>query len=126
LGKVRRLLRRVRDFKSDLYVLFLAYRDPRMPWQAKLLATLTVVYAFSPLDIVSDFIPLLGYLDDLILIPLGLRMAMQMLPPAMLQEYRIKAQRRNRNNRPFWVITGLIGLFLIMVVIMVTYSIVHL
>jgi len=97
-----------------------------MPWQAKLLATLTVVYAFSPLDIVSDFIPLLGYLDDLILIPLGLRMAMQMLPPAMLQEYRIKAQRRNRNNRPFWVITGLIGLFLIMVVIMVTYSIVHL
>jgi len=69
LGKVRRLLRRVRDFKSDLYVLFLAYRDPRMPWQAKLLATLTVVYAFSPLDIVSDFIPLLGYLDDLILIP---------------------------------------------------------
>jgi len=126
LGKVRRLLRRVRDFKSDLYVLFLAYRDPRMPRQAKLLATLTVVYAFSPLDIVSDFIPLLGYLDDLILIPLGLRMAMQMLPPAMLQEYRIKAQRRNRNNRPFWVITGLIGLFLIMVVIMVTYSIVHL
>jgi len=126
LGKARRLLRRARDLKTDLYVLFLAYRDPRMPWQAKLLAMLTVVYAFSPVDIVSDFIPLLGYLDDLILIPLGIRIAMQMLPPSMLQEYRIKAQLRNRNNQPFWVITGLIGLFLIMVMIMVIYSIVRL
>ncbi len=122
MGKIRRMFIRFKDFKSDIYVLFLAYRDPRMPRQAKLLAVLTVVYAFSPLDIISDFIPLLGFLDDLVLIPLGMRLAMGMVPPAVLQEYRFKAQLRGQKKPAIRLITGLIILFLIMAVIMSIYS----
>ncbi|KAF1085493.1 hypothetical protein SPSYN_01635 [Sporotomaculum syntrophicum] len=122
MAKIRRLFTRFNELKSDIYVLFLAYRDPRMPRQAKLLAVLTVVYAFSPLDIVSDFIPLMGYLDDLILIPLGMRLAMGMVPPEVLQEYRFKAQLRGRKNPAVRLVTGLIILFLVMAAIMIIYS----
>lgn len=122
MGKIRRWFTLFNHLKSDLYVLFLAYRDPRMPWQAKLLAVLTVVYAFSPLDLVTDFIPLLGYLDDLVLIPLGMRLAMGMVPPAVLQEYRFKAQLRGRKNWAIRLVTGLIILFLLIAVIMLIYS----
>ncbi len=127
MGKIRLWFRRARDLKSDIYVFFLAYRDPRMPWHAKLVAALVVVYAFSPLDIVSDFIPLLGYLDDLVLIPLGMRLAMHMVPPAVLEEYRLQAWLRGRKNRAIWLATtGLIILFLITVIIMIIYSLVRL
>lgn len=120
MGKIRRWLILFKNFKSDIYVLFLAYRDPRMPRQVQLLAMLTVVYAFSPLDLVPDLIPLLGYLDDLVLIPLGMRLAMGMVPPAVLQEYRFKAQERK--NRVIRLITWLMVLFLLMVVIITIYS----
>jgi len=97
-----------------------------VPWQAKLLAALVVVYAFSPLDIVSDFIPLFGYLDDLLLIPLGMRQAMRMIPPPVLEKYRLKAQLRGRKKRAIGVATGLIILFLIMLIIMVINPLVRL
>ncbi len=126
MGKIRHWFRRARDLKSDIYVFLLAYRDSRVPWQAKLLAAMVVVYAFSPLDIVSDFIPLFGYLDDLLLIPLGMRQAMRMIPPPVLEEYRLKAQLRGRKNRAIGVATGLIILFLIMLIIMVINPLVRL
>jgi uncharacterized membrane protein YkvA (DUF1232 family) len=72
--------------------LYFAARDPRVPWYAKLLAGCIVAYAFSPIDLIPDPIPVLGYLDDLVLIPLGVLAVRQMIPDHVLSECRVKAQ----------------------------------
>ena len=87
--------------KSETYALYLAYRDPRMPWYAKLLAALVVGYAFSPIDLIPDAIPVLGYLDDLIVVPLGVALTVRMIPEDVLAESRQKAQKMiERGERP--------------------------
>jgi uncharacterized membrane protein YkvA (DUF1232 family) len=88
---LRRLRERARALKAETYALYLAYRDPRVPWYAKVLAAIVVGYAFSPLDLVPDFIPVLGYLDDLILVPAGIALAMTMIPPVVMEECRGRA-----------------------------------
>jgi uncharacterized membrane protein YkvA (DUF1232 family) len=69
-------------------VLYLACRDPRTPWYAKAFAGVVVAYALSPLDLIPDFIPVLGYLDDLILIPLGIWVAVRLIPALVLEDCR--------------------------------------
>lgn len=87
--------------KSETYALYLAYRDPRVPWYAKLFAALVVGYAFSPIDLIPDPIPVLGYLDDLILVPLGVALAVRMIPEDVLSESREKAREMvERGERP--------------------------
>jgi uncharacterized membrane protein YkvA (DUF1232 family) len=81
-----------RRLKSETHALYLAYRDPRVPWYAKLFAALVVGYAFSPIDLIPDSIPVLGYLDDLILVPLGVALAVRMIPEDVLSESRQKAR----------------------------------
>ena len=68
------------QLKIETYALYLAYRDPRMPWYARLLAVVVAGYAFSPIDLIPDFIPVLGHLDDLVLIPLGVVLAIKLIP----------------------------------------------
>ena len=80
------------QLKSETRALYLAYRDPRVPWYAKLFAALVVGYAFSPIDLIPDSIPVLGYLDDLILVPLGVALAVRMIPEDVLSESRQKAR----------------------------------
>ena len=93
--------RRARRLKSETYALYLAYRDPRVPWHAKVFAALVVGYAFSPIDLIPDIIPVLGYLDDLILIPLGVIAAVRMIPEDVLSECRRKAHEMvERGERP--------------------------
>ena len=91
---------RVRALEADTYALYLASRDPRVPWYAKAMAGLTVAYAVSPIDLIPDFIPVLGYLDDLVLIPLGLALSIRMIPPALLAEHRAEAARRFAERGP--------------------------
>ena len=87
--------------KSETYALYLAYGDPRMPWYAKLFAALVVGYAFSPIDLIPDAIPVLGHLDDLILVPLGVALAVRMIPEDVLSESRQKAREMiERGERP--------------------------
>ena len=87
--------------KSETYALYLAYRDPRVPPYAKLFAALVVGYAFSPIDLIPDSIPVLGYLDDLILVPLGVALAVRMIPEEVLSESRQKAREMiKRGERP--------------------------
>ncbi len=87
--------------KSETHALYLAYRDPRVPWYAKLFAALVVGYAFSPIDLIPDPIPVLGYLDDLILVPLGVALAVRMIPKDVLSESRQKAREMvERGERP--------------------------
>lgn len=91
---------RARQLKVEVYALYLAYRDPRVPWYARLFAACVVGYAFSPIDLIPDPIPVLGYLDDLILIPLGVKLALAMIPAQVLAENRGKAQEIMRQGKP--------------------------
>jgi uncharacterized membrane protein YkvA (DUF1232 family) len=77
--------------KTESYALLLAYKDPRMPWYAKAFTIGVIAYAFSPIDLIPDFIPVLGYLDDLVLIPLGIIVAIKLIPAEVMAECREKA-----------------------------------
>jgi uncharacterized membrane protein YkvA (DUF1232 family) len=83
---------KARRLKAEVFALYLAYKDPRVPWYARLFALCVVGYAFSPIDLIPDPIPVLGYLDDLILIPLGIALAIRMIPKDVLGECREKAR----------------------------------
>ena len=84
---------KARALKREVYALYFAARDPRVPWYAKLLAAGLVGYAFSPIDLIPDFIPVLGYLDELVLLPLGVLAVRAMIPATVLAECREKAAR---------------------------------
>jgi len=92
--------RRVQQLKGEAYALYLAYKDPRVPWYARLWVAIVVGYALSPIDLVPDFIPVLGYLDDLILIPLGVMLATRLIPAPVLAECRTRAQAEMAWNKP--------------------------
>ena len=77
--------------KKEVFAVYLAAKDPRTPWYAKGLMILIVAYALSPIDLIPDFVPVLGYLDDLILIPGGIWLALQMVPPEVMMEARSTA-----------------------------------
>jgi len=101
--------RSARSLKSDTYALYLAYRDPRTPWYAKVWAAAVVAYAFSPIDLIPDFIPVLGYLDDLLLVPLGVFLALKLIPAEVMAECRQQAQE-NQNKPVNWWAGALIML----------------
>ena len=100
MGAFERLKAWARRLKAEVYALYLAYKDPRVPWHARVFAAVVVGYAFSPIDLIPDPIPVLGYLDDLVLIPLGVALAVRMIPAPILAECREKAQERIDEGRP--------------------------
>ncbi len=112
-----RLRAYAKALKTELYALYLAIRHPRTPWQAKALAFLTLAYALSPVDLIPDFIPVIGYLDDLLIVPLGIRLSLRAIPPDVMEECRHKAraldgdQQRNalRSKSIKWI-----GLFVVL------------
>lgn len=83
---------RLRDWarviKRDVHALYLASRDPRVPWYAKLLAVVVAGYALSPIDLIPDFVLVLGYLDDVIIVPLGIMLVIRLIPPEIMAEHR--------------------------------------
>jgi len=91
---------RARLLKSETYALYLAYRDPRTPWYAKAWAALVAGYAFSPIDLIPDFIPILGYLDDLVLVPLGVWLALKLVPVEVMADCREQAEVRTSSAKP--------------------------
>ena len=108
--------RRVAHLKSETYTLYLAYRDPRVPWYAKVFAAVVVAYAFSPIDLIPDFIPILGYLDDLVLVPLGVVLSLKMIPAGVLAECRQRARADLDRDRPTsWLAAAVIaGIWLLL------------
>jgi uncharacterized membrane protein YkvA (DUF1232 family) len=80
-----------RTIKRDVHALYLAGRDPRVPWTAKLLAIAVAAYALSPIDLIPDFIPVIGYLDDLIIVPLGIMLVVRLVPTEVMTECRALA-----------------------------------
>jgi uncharacterized membrane protein YkvA (DUF1232 family) len=91
-GVVARWRGRAREIKRDTLALYLACRRRDTPWYAKLVGVAVVAYALSPLDLIPDFVPLLGYLDDLILLPIGIFLTVKLIPAPILAECRIEAQ----------------------------------
>jgi uncharacterized membrane protein YkvA (DUF1232 family) len=85
-----------RALKRDVHAIYLASRDPRVPWYAKVLALVVAGYALSPIDLIPDFIPVLGYLDDIILVPLGIVLVLKLIPPPIMAEHRASALAQDR------------------------------
>jgi uncharacterized membrane protein YkvA (DUF1232 family) len=96
---LQRWKERASELKQEVHALALACKDPRVPWYAKLLAVCIVAYALSPIDLIPDFIPVLGYLDDLILVPLGIYFVLKMIPAEVMADCREKARAAKINNR---------------------------
>jgi uncharacterized membrane protein YkvA (DUF1232 family) len=116
------LKQRVKDLKRETYALYLAARHPGTRWYAKLFASVVAAYAFSPIDLIPDFIPVIGYLDDLILVPLGLVIAIKLIPQEVMAECRSRAQEAMANGKPvsrtaaavvigIWVLLAALGIF---------------
>jgi uncharacterized membrane protein YkvA (DUF1232 family) len=107
--------------KKDIGALFYAYKHKNTPIIAKVIALIVVGYALSPIDLIPDFIPVLGYLDDFILLPLGIALAIKLIPPEVMKESRDKAavffQQERRNNRIAAVI--IIGIWIIVAGILI-------
>jgi uncharacterized membrane protein YkvA (DUF1232 family) len=108
---IQRLKDRARALKREAYAIYLAARDPRTPWYAKALVFFVVAHTFSPIDLIPDFIPILGYLDDLIITPGGLWLAVRLIPPEVLAEARVTAAARDVDSS-----VGKIGAALIILI----------
>jgi uncharacterized membrane protein YkvA (DUF1232 family) len=116
---------RARQLKIETYAIYLAYRDPRVPWYARLFAACVVGYAFSPIDLIPDPIPILGYLDDLVLVPVGVALALKMIPENVLSECRERSEAMMREGKPtnrkaaaiivaMWVLLAVLAMALVL------------
>src|SRR6478672_6134290 len=92
--RMDRLRQWARALKRDVHAVYLAARDPRTPWYVKALALAVAAYALSPIDLIPDFIPVLGYVDDLLIVPLGIALATKLIPSGVLEEHRANARLR--------------------------------
>lgn len=106
-----------KKIKKELKVIYLAYKRPDVPWYAKLVAILVVGYALSPVDLIPDFVPVLGYLDDIILIPLGITLVIKLIPKNIIDECRMQADEIFKDGKPRNWIAGtlIIVLWLILI-----------
>lgn len=106
---IERLRAWARGIKRDVIALWLAARDPRVPWYAKAVAAVVAAYALSPIDLIPDFVPVLGYLDDLLIVPLGILLAVKLIPDQIMVELRAKALEQRKPTSK----AGLVGVLLI-------------
>lgn len=110
-GLLADLKSRARALKNETYALYLAARDPRTPWYAKGLILLVVAYALSPIDLIPDFVPVLGYVDDLVIIPAGVALALKLIPREVMEEARRQASEMVIDKR-----TGRLGAIIIVLI----------
>lgn len=95
-----RLAQRLQALKREAYALAIAARDPRLPWTARIVIALTLAHTFSPIDLIPDFIPVLGQFDDLVITPLGIALALRLTPPEILVEARARAEAEIARGKP--------------------------
>lgn len=109
-----------KKIQNDMYAIYFACKDPRVPWYAKALAVMVVAYLLSPVDLVPDFIPVLGYLDDLVIVPLGIALVIKLVPKGILAECRQRAAD-DLNRKPLprnWVAGTVIGVIWVAVIVL--------
>jgi uncharacterized membrane protein YkvA (DUF1232 family) len=113
-----------RKLKKYVFVLYFAYKDSRVPWYAKVFTACVVAYAFSPIDLIPDFIPVLGYLDDIIIVPLGIKLALKMIPNAVIKDCEEKAEELMVKGKPKnWLVGTLIIIIWVIIFIWVSIAI---
>lgn len=111
MGLRARLRDRTKSAGEETFALYLACRDPRVPWYARAIGAAVVAYALSPIDLIPDFIPVLGYLDDLVIIPTGVVLVRRMIPAPILAEHRAAAETRlAAGGRSGWIAAGVVVL----------------
>lgn len=119
----QKLKQKIDDLKVELLAVWFAYRDPRTPWYAKVWSALVAGYAFSPIDLIPDFIPIIGYLDDAIIVPLGIMIAIKLIPKEVMIDTRIKAkdwieQRKQKpQNKTMAVLIVLLWILLFLLIV---------
>jgi uncharacterized membrane protein YkvA (DUF1232 family) len=99
------LKQKAKSLKTEIYVLYLAYKDPRVPWYAKAFMLVVIAYFLSPIDLIPDFIPVLGYVDDLIIVPAGIFLALKMIPRDVIEDCRGKARSEPIAGKAKWIAT---------------------
>jgi uncharacterized membrane protein YkvA (DUF1232 family) len=118
-----------KNLKRQIFILYCAYRDERVPWYVKLFTACIVAYAFSPIDLIPDFIPILGYLDDIIILPLGIILALKMLPKDVISDCEVRANAMMKNGKPKnWMVGSLIIFIWIVIIlwlILKVYQLLH-
>jgi uncharacterized membrane protein YkvA (DUF1232 family) len=114
---------RVKQLKNETYAIYIACKDPRVPWYARVFAGFVVAYAFSPIDLIPDVIPILGYLDDLILVPLGIMLVIKMIPPDVMAQCREKAEAAISQGKPTSRIAAIliVGIWLLLGILAVVW-----
>jgi uncharacterized membrane protein YkvA (DUF1232 family) len=105
---IANLRQRAKRIKADIYAIYIACRHPDVPWYVKALGFCVVAYAFSPIDLIPDFIPVLGYLDDLVLLPIGILLTIRLIPPTVLAECRQIASQQVSGNKPISWAAGIV------------------
>jgi len=114
---IEKLKSRARALKNEAIAVYIAAKDPRTPWYAKAIAICTVAYALSPIDLIPDFVPILGYLDDIILVPAGIALAIRLIPAEALEDARGKVTGSGLERSVGYVGTGLIIVMWLVVLI---------
>ncbi len=110
------------EIKIESLAVYLAYKDSKLPWYSKILAIFLIVYVFSPIDLVPDFIPIFGYVDDLIILPLGIGLVNGTIPDKILDKYRLQAKQQIKNRKQLEVWGGsivILAIFFILALVMV-------
>lgn len=123
---ISKLKNHARSLKRESYALYIATRDPRVPWYAKAFLGLVVAHTFSPIDLIPDFIPVLGYLDDLVITPLGIVLALKMVPPEVMVEARQEAEGLLQQGKPISRVGAIMVIAIwLVIIIAVVWSIVR-
>lgn len=121
---LQNLKQKARDLNTEVYALYLAYKHPQVSWVAKVVIALTIGYALSPIDLIPDFIPVFGLLDDLFIVPVGIALSVRLIPAPVMQECRLKASEMFRENKPSvryaWLVVVFSWLIILSIVFMFT------
>jgi uncharacterized membrane protein YkvA (DUF1232 family) len=115
-----------RSIKRDVVAIWLAARDPRVPWYAKALAVVVAAYALSPVDLIPDFVPVLGYLDDLLLVPLGILLVIRLIPAELMAEFRREAEQHAERPTSRIAAAAIVAIWLIVAGLILWWSWPHL
>jgi uncharacterized membrane protein YkvA (DUF1232 family) len=123
---IKKLKTWAKNLKIELGALYIACKRPEVPLRAKVVAGLVVGYAFSPIDLIPDFIPIIGYLDDLILLPLGIKLAIKLIPTDIMVDCRKEAEDIFKEGKPRnWIAGGIIILFWMIILLLIAFRILN-
>jgi uncharacterized membrane protein YkvA (DUF1232 family) len=123
---LRNLREKARALNTEIYALYLAYKHPQVSWVAKVVIALTIGYALSPIDLIPDFIPVFGFLDDLLIVPAGIALSVRLIPAPVMEECRLRSRELFQGKKPqvryAWLVVVFTWLLILTAVFMFGYK----